>query len=63
MAINFPTPATVGETYTDPVTGIVFTCNGTGWTQAGSGGGKAINDDLRARIEALEQPTPTIRGR
>src|SRR6187455_851410 len=36
MAINFPTPATVGETFTDSVTGITFTWNGYGWTQGGT---------------------------
>jgi len=35
MAINFPTPATVGETFTDS-SGVVFTWNGYGWTQGGT---------------------------
>ena len=36
MAINFPTPATVGEEFVD-VSGVTFVWNGYGWTQKAAG--------------------------
>jgi len=54
MAINFPTPATVGETFTDTVTGITFTWNGYGWTQGGTstGGGTPVDAYTKAESDA-----------
>jgi hypothetical protein len=43
MAMDFPAAPANGATYTDPITGVVYTFNGTGWTLPAAAGGGSIS--------------------